>query len=127
MCGRIATIPGDMFSVNIPAAHFDLVVVANVLRLEAACRAQELVARLSAAIKPGGQMLVIDALAGGTPEKDIMREIYSLHLAIRTKYGEAHPPSKVSDWMRDAGMRAITIIDCGVHIGAFGALIGQKT
>lgn len=123
---RIASLPGDMFSIEVPAEAFDLVVIANVLRLEAAERASALIARMAAAVKPGGQMLIIDALASGTPEKDLLRASYSLHLAIRTKTGEPHAPAQITEWLLRAGLTNITPIDCGLQPGAIGALLAQK-
>lgn len=123
---RIALLPGNMFNVEIPVGKFDLIMVANVLRLLAPESARELLLLLAAAMKPNGQLLLIDAFAGGTVEKDLTREVYSLHLAIRTRIGETHTPDKAKSWMTDAGVGKITSIDCGLHPGAIGAILGQK-
>ncbi len=64
---RAATLPGDMHAVSLPTGTFDLVVIGNVLRLETPERARALLAKLATAVAPGGALLVVDALAGGTP------------------------------------------------------------
>lgn len=126
MKDRIRMLPGDMFSVDIPAEHYDLVVVANVLRLEAPARASQLLHRLVQAVRPGGQLLVVDAIAGGSPMKELVRAAYALHLALRTQVGTVHAPKQISDWMREAGLDQLREVDCGLQLGAVGAIIGIK-
>lgn len=121
---RIATLPGNMWELEIPIAQFDLVVLANVLRLVPAASAGKLVSRLATAIKPGGRMLLIDAFAHGTPEKNLLNALYSLHLALRTRSGQTHAPAQAIEWMQSAGFTSVTEIDCGLHIAAIGALLG---
>lgn len=126
MSERIRCIPGDMHEVPIPAAAFDLVIVANVLRLELPERAQAVVQRAAAALRPGGHLLVIDALAAGTPARELVRAVYELHLTMRTEKGHVHSAAQITHWMQAAGMTDIREIDCGLHITAIGALLGTR-
>jgi SAM-dependent methyltransferase len=122
---RIATLPGDMFEVE-PPADFDLVIIANVLRLERRERARELVRRMSRAVRPGGSLLIVDALAHGTEEAERARAVYALHLALRTEAGGVHAPSEVRAWMNDAGLVELEAIALPAKVGALGALRGWK-
>lgn len=123
---RVKLVPGDMHEVQVPAAAFDLVVVANVLRLEHEARAQAVIARAAAALRPGGHLLVIDALAAGTPAKELVRAVYELHLTMRTEKGHVHSPAQITQWMQAAGMTDVREIDCGLHVTAIGALLGTR-
>lgn len=123
---RITLIPGDMHEVQVPAATFDLVIVANVLRLELAARAQAVVERAAAALRPGGHLLVIDALAAGTPAKELVRAVYELHLTMRTEKGHVYSAAQIAQWMHSAGMTDVREIDCGLHVTAIGALLGTR-
>jgi SAM-dependent methyltransferase len=123
---RIATIPGDMFAAEAPRAAFDLVVIANVLRLEPVERAAALVRRFAGAVAPGGALLVIDALAGGTEARELARAVYALHLGLRTKQGRVHSPGEISRWLADAGLSKIQTIDVADGAGAIGALWGER-
>ena len=123
---RIALVPGDMFHVELPREYFDVVVLANVLRLEPPPRARELLTRVTATLRPGGQLLVVDALASGTPAKELARATYALHLALRTEEGRVHPQAQIHEWMQEAGLVNLVPIDCGVQITAIGALLGDK-
>ena len=127
--GRVATIEGDMHIVAIPQGQWDLVVIANVLRLEPADRARALVARAAGALRPGGSLLVVDALASGNPAAEQARAVYALHLAMRTRSGRVHTASELSRWMQDAGCeppREIRFDGVGMAAGALGALIAGK-
>ena len=124
--GRIETIPGDMHNVMLTPERFDLAVIANVLRLEAPDKARQLVARVAESVGPEGALLIVDAIAGGTPEKERIRATYALHLAVRTGVGRIHPSDQIRDWMAAAGFRNITEIDCGTSICAAGALLGVR-
>lgn len=121
---RTATLPGDVHAVAIPRA-FDLVVIANVLRIEAPDRARAIVHRAVQALEPGGQLLVVDALAAGTPEREQARSVYALHLGMRTDHGRVYSPAQIADWFRDEGLREIASIDLDDSLGALGALLAS--
>lgn len=129
LTGRVATIPGDMHAVSLPAGSFDLVVIGNVLRLELPERARALLAKLATAVAPGGALLVVDALAGGTSERERARTLYALGLALRTQSGRVHSPAEITGWLAEAGLRTVTAIDLGeggVSSGPIGALLARR-
>ena len=125
---RVATIEGDMHTVSLPESGSDLAILANVLRLEPTERARSLVARSVAAVRPGGSILVVDALAAGTPAAERARALYAFHLSIRTRAGRVHRAAEVSEWMQEAGCEApaAIAIDEYVSLGALGALVARK-
>jgi len=123
---RIETLPGDMHKTELAPESFDLVVIANVLRLESAERASRLLRRLGEALRPGGRLLVIDSLAAGTPAKDLERTAYALHLALRSDIGRVHSMAQIRQWISAAGLLNPTEIDCGVHLTAVGAIWADR-
>jgi ubiquinone/menaquinone biosynthesis C-methylase UbiE len=126
---RVSSLPGDMHAVPLPAGAFDLVLIANVVRLETQERAAALLARLATAVAPGGALLVVDALAGGTPETERARALYAINLALRTQHGRVHSPGEISAWLAAAGLPAVQAIHLGEHgrsIGAIGALSARR-
>jgi ubiquinone/menaquinone biosynthesis C-methylase UbiE len=123
---QIETLPGDMYTVELPRERFDLIVIANVLRLESSDHAKKLVTRYASVLRPGGSLLIVDALAAGTSEKDLLRAVYTLLLGVRTTIGRVHPLAQIRSWMTDAGLRDLKDIDLGNQAGALGAVIGQR-
>jgi cyclopropane fatty-acyl-phospholipid synthase-like methyltransferase len=124
LADRIALLPGDVHQTTIPRA-FDLVIVANVLRIESPDRARAIVSRAAAAVEPGGQLLIIDALAGGTPEKERARAVYGLHLGMRTDHGRVYSRAEINGWIAEHGLREQRAIDLDLGPGALGAIIAS--
>jgi ubiquinone/menaquinone biosynthesis C-methylase UbiE len=129
MVNRVDTIEGDMHTVAIPRAQWDLVIIANVLRLEPCNTARALLERIAPAIRAGGSLLVVDALASQTTASRRARALYAFHLALRTRSGRAHSAAEIGQWMKDVGCEApvdITFDDAPLAAGALGALIARK-
>jgi ubiquinone/menaquinone biosynthesis C-methylase UbiE len=121
---RISTLAGDYHTIDIPERAFDVVIIANVLRLEPAPRAAHIVERAVGAISPGGKLIVVDALAGGTPERERARAVYALHLAMRSAEGTVHSPAEVRAWMEAQGLVIVEEVPLE-GLSAAGAIIGQ--
>ena len=64
---RVEPMPGDYHSIELPAASFDRIILANVLHLESPADAASLVTRAGHALKPAGELVVIDSLADDDP------------------------------------------------------------
>lgn len=126
LADRTHTIPGDMHEAEIPARAFDLVIIANVLRIETPARAASAVQRIAKAVAPGGALLVVDALAEGTPERDRARASYALHLGLRTRSGQVHRAQTISGWLAQAGLPRVTPIDVANGAGGLGGLLATN-
>jgi len=127
LADRIDTIPGDMHHVEVPAKAFDMVVVANVIRLEEHDSAKRLLAKAATAVAPGGSLVVVDAFSDGTKESEQALRIYALHLTIRTQKGRIYEANDVKEWMTGAGLegaRDLPLEDRGP--GAIGVLIARR-
>ena len=126
---RVATIQGDMHTVPLSEGQWDLAIIANVLRLEQADAARSLITRSVGALRPGGSLLVVDALAAGTPTTERARAIYGIHLAMRTRAGRVHTPVEIGQWMEEAGCEAPTLVTFDeqyMTAGPLGALVARK-
>ncbi|MBI5515309.1 MAG: class I SAM-dependent methyltransferase [Deltaproteobacteria bacterium] len=126
LAGRARAWTGSAHTYAFPDDAFELALIANVLRLEPEAQAAALVRRVAQAVRPGGRLVVLDALSSGTPEREVSRAVYGLHLALRTTAGAVHPPSKVRGWLAAAGLTSIEALDFGVHPGAVAALVGHR-
>lgn len=124
---RTRTLEGGMFEVPLPAEQVDLAILANVLRLEPPERARALLARIAGAVKPGGAVLVVDALAEGTPARAVARSVYALHLSLRTRQGQVHSPEALRTWLQEAGCTGLEPIPLRLTPGAVGAILGRKS
>jgi SAM-dependent methyltransferase len=123
---RVELVAADYHAMELPSEAFDRVLLANVLHLEPPRSARSLLRRVTAALAPGGELVVIDALAGGDPARDRARSIYALHLAMRTRRGRVHPCAEVEHWCRDAGLGEGELITLSGPARALGALIHRR-
>jgi 2-polyprenyl-3-methyl-5-hydroxy-6-metoxy-1,4-benzoquinol methylase len=104
LSSRIDTLPGDFHSIELPAASFDRVVLANVLHLEAASQASSLIGRVAPALRASGELVVVDCFADGRSAHEQARAVYALHLAMRTSEGRLHSRSQIERWATEAGL-----------------------
>lgn len=124
--GRVDLVAADYHAIELPSQAFDRVLLANVLHLEPPRSARSLLGRVSAALAPGGELVVIDALLQGDPAHDRARSIYALHLAMRTRRGRVHPRAEVERWCRNAGLWEGELITLSAPARALGALIHHR-
>lgn len=127
LADRVDTLRGDMHEVALPSAAYDLVVIANVLRLETPERAAALIGRLAPAVAPSGCLLVVDALAGGTPDRERARALYAMHLGLRTRQGQVHRPEAIAGWLAAAGLPQCQTVDVASGAGGLGGLLARRS
>ena len=84
-----SSIAGNYHDVNLEKGHYDLAFIANVAHLESPEGNEELFKKTYEALKPGGELILIDVFddqeAGG-----MAASLYSLGLALRTKSATAY-------------------------------------
>lgn len=122
---RIDAIEGDVHEVAIPPQAFDLVVIANVLRIETPERARNIVARAATALTANGTLLIVDALAEGIPERERALAIYALHLSMRTERGRVHSVPEITRWLSEAGLAHTEQLALSTP-GPVGALLARR-
>jgi ubiquinone/menaquinone biosynthesis C-methylase UbiE len=123
---RTKLVAADYHSIELPSQAFDRVLLANVLHLEPPRSARSLLRRVTPALAPGGELVVIDVLVEGDPARDRARSIYALHLAMRTRQGCVHPRAEVERWCRDAGLREGELMTLSAPPRALGALVHRR-
>jgi SAM-dependent methyltransferase len=101
---RADVVAGSYFRVSLPRRHFDLVILGNVLHLEPVARARRLIGIAADAVRPGGVLVVIDALAEEPYETNRRRAMYALSLALRTVDGRTYSAREITGWLADAGL-----------------------
>ena len=99
---RFATIVGDYHKVALPAAAFDLAIVANVTHLETPAGNRDLFERVRRSLRPGGEIAVIDVFAV-QPAGALAAALYALGLALRTAHGRVHGAADLEGWLAAAG------------------------
>ena len=122
---RVETLPGDVHTVPIPSHTFDLVLIANVLRIEEPAQAQHIIERAAEALTPNGELVVIDAFGDGSPASEKALAIYALHLAMRTARGRVYTVREVQTWLSAAGLGATRALALPAEMGPVGAVFAR--
>ena len=123
---RIGLLPGNFYVIEIPEDRFDRIILANVLHLEPPEQAAALIRRLTTALLPGGDLVIVDMMGDGSSAAERARAIYELHLTLRTERGHAHPLSDLQEWVRQAGLITRDVIELGTPRG-MGVLVAHKS
>jgi SAM-dependent methyltransferase len=113
---RIELVAGDLFRISFRAEH-DVVVAANLCHLFDAERAATLVARLAAALAPGGTLALVDLPGDGVDDPG--PAIYGVGLALRTSGGGLHTDAEHRRWLAGAGLfdvAARPVTEGGLHL-----------
>jgi ubiquinone/menaquinone biosynthesis C-methylase UbiE len=84
---RVESREGDARTVALEPAGYDAIVVANLLRLGDPAFWRAVLTNARPALKPGGRMIVVDALSEETPLQARGRAVYALHLMTRQQTG----------------------------------------
>jgi len=79
---------GDAFAVDLPAAAYDLAILANFCHLFGEPENRALLGRLVAALRPGGRLAIVDAVPNERFDSPRPVMLYALGLLLRTSRGE---------------------------------------
>jgi ubiquinone/menaquinone biosynthesis C-methylase UbiE len=125
LADRLTLVPGDYHQVDLPAAAFDIAILANVTHLETEAGCRDLFARARAALKPRGRAVVID-LISDDPRGAMHRALYKLGLALRTARGRVHGPDRLAAWLIDAGFDRPRAINLDTPPHTLAMLVAQR-
>lgn len=106
---RFDYVPGDMFTCELPAAAYDVVLLANVCHLFDETHNRVLLRRLRSALRPGGLVAIIDVLTSRNPAELRSISLYALSLRLRTSSGAVHPIAAYETWTNDAGFGPLQV------------------
>ena len=105
--GRIRFMDGEHHSAGIEQNHYDLVLASNFCRFESPRGNQELFAKAYSALKRGGRFVVNDFVPNEERTEPTFALRFSVYTLTHTPEGECWTLSQYSEWLKDAGFRAI--------------------
>lgn len=109
---RIRPVAGDFRTCDIDAGQpYGLILMSNFLHAYGAAEARRLLEKALAHLKPDGWIVVHDYFPdriGRSPHKGVM---YDLSMMLNTCDGACHASREVAQWLRDAGMNAVSVQD----------------
>ncbi|HEX2731989.1 MAG TPA: class I SAM-dependent methyltransferase [Polyangiaceae bacterium] len=118
---RTRVLACDYHELELSPAAYDRIVLANVLHLESAAAARQLILRVVPALKAGGQIVVVDVFDSGA-DAALGHAVYQLHLAMRTQSGFAHARREIESWLESAGSCTTEFFPLEGYVRGLGAL-----
>ncbi|MDE0196256.1 MAG: class I SAM-dependent methyltransferase [bacterium] len=103
--------PGDYHTVALEDESFDLVVLGHICRTEGADGTRALLGRATAALRPGGRVLVSDYFRAEDPSRSPQGVFMAATMAACTARGTAFTYEQMSSWLREAGLAEIRLIE----------------
>jgi hypothetical protein len=98
---RLQFRPGDFFSDDLPAA--DVLVFGHILHDWDLDEKRALLAKAHAALRPGGAVIVYDAIIDDDRRSNAFGLLMSLNMLIETRGGFDYTAADCQGWMREAG------------------------
>jgi hypothetical protein len=83
-----------------------------VLHQEQEAGAANLISRAAAAVRPGGQVAVVDFSIDERQHASVVGALFAINMR---SFGDTYTESAIRRWMIDAGLNEITRRDIGIH------------
>ncbi len=99
---RVQFVEGDYRRIELEAAHFDLVLLPNVMHLGSLDDNRALLDRVHGWLKSKGEVAIIDVFSG-QEKGDLSRQIFRLGVALRTRRGRVHKPAELRSVLLETG------------------------
>ncbi|KAM6960740.1 acetylserotonin O-methyltransferase 2 [Aplochiton taeniatus] len=110
---------GDFFDGDIPSG--DLYILARIIHDWKEEKGLTLLNKIHSCCKPGGGVLLVEALLFENRRGPVMAQVFSLNMLVQTE-GREHPPSKYSHMLSAAGFQNIQVCRTGKSYDAILAI-----
>jgi len=122
---RFTALPGNYHESDFGENEYDLAIVANVTHIETTDGNRRLFQKLHAALKPGGEIAIVDVLSD-QPAGYASSALYALGLGLRTESGQVHSAESLQQCLADVGFSGSTMHPIEVAPYTMGAILAEK-
>jgi len=122
---RFTAIPGNYHEVELPDAAYDLAIVGNVTHIETPEGNRALLAKLHAALKASGEIVIFDVM-GGQRQGGLSKSLYALGLALRTERGQVYTREQLQGFLTDSGFAQPSFSPVEVPPYTMGMMLAGK-
>ena len=117
LADRVTTRPWDLRTDELPPGH-DMAVVSGLLHRLPPDEAQDVLARVHAALEPGGEVAVADVMLDATGAGPKLAALFGLNMALTAPGGGAHRVDDHLEWLAAVGFaegRAVPLPPPAAH------------
>ncbi len=123
LSARFSWIAQDIFTVDLPATTYDVIIVAHLCRFIGEARSRLLFTRLFNSLKPGGTLVLADVLLADDRSGPAFALVLDLSMLTNTRHGHIFTFQDFQTWLTDAGFVNIRRFDVS---GPTPVAIAQK-
>ena len=100
---RISTRAGDMLSIPLAPASYDLVLLSAICHMFSPEENRQLLARAYAALAPHGRLVVSDFILDADKTSPRFAALFALNMLVGTRAGASYSEPEYQEWMKAAG------------------------
>ena len=112
---RCDYLSGDLEHVDFGADRYDVALLGNILHSEGEASSCDLLRRLHRALRPRGQVVIIDLVPNDERTSPPYPLIFALNMLVNTEMGDTYTLAEYTRWLTDAGFGHIETADVGSH------------
>jgi len=99
---RVRFLPGDYHATPYPA-QIDVVTIFGALHQETPEQIVDILQRAYAALRPGGQIYILDLMTDSTRTQPVFSTLFALNMAMTTEHGWVFSEADIVEWLTQAG------------------------
>jgi ubiquinone/menaquinone biosynthesis C-methylase UbiE len=104
---RYRYLPADIETLEFPQGQFDMAILGNICHAIGPNATQALVKKVAGALKPQGEMVIIDFVPDDERSKASWPLIFGVNMLILTPEGDVFTQANYAEWFEDAGCHLV--------------------
>ncbi len=112
---RFEFLPGDLKSVELGEARYDLAILGNIVHSEGEQSSRDLFRRVHRALAPGGRVVILEMVPNDERTAPVFALIFALNMLVNTTAGDTYTFAEYDQWLREAGFQRVETADIGSH------------
>ncbi|MGA3054368.1 MAG: methyltransferase [Candidatus Korobacteraceae bacterium] len=100
---RISTRAGDMLTVPLAPASYDLILLSAICHMFSPEENQQLLTRAYAALAPQGRLVIADFVLDADKTSPRFATLFALNMLVGTRAGASYSEPEYAEWMKAAG------------------------
>lgn len=106
---------GNLQEVDFGAERYDVALLGNIVHSEGERSSRDLFRRLHQALRPGGQIVIIDTVPNEDRTGPPFPVFFALNMLLNTEEGDTYTLAEFTHWLQEAGFARVSTADIASH------------
>jgi SAM-dependent methyltransferase len=107
---RLTAVPGDFLAADFGQGH-QVAVLGHILHSEGADRSRRLLAKVFAALAPGGTVAIQEFMPNDDRTGPALPLLFAVNMLVNTEHGDTYTFAELSAWLRESGFASVRLLD----------------